>query len=76
MFKVIILVCAASMPPSQCQPNSAIEVVQGPDARNEIMCGMHSQAYLAGTAIGRDLRPDEYVKVQCRRTQIGKANVG
>ena len=76
MFKVLILVCAATLAPSECKPETALEVVQGPDARNEIACALQSQAYLAQTALGRELRSDEYVKVRCRRTAIGKSTVG
>ena len=76
MFKVLILVCAAHLAPSECQPGTALEVLQGPEARNEIACALQSQAYLAQTALGRELRSDEYVKVRCRRTSIGKSTVG
>ena len=76
MFKVLILVCSATLAPSECQPETALEVVQGPEARNEIACALQSQAYFAQTALGRDLQPGEYVKIRCRRTSIGKGNVG
>ena len=76
MFKVLILVCAAGMAPRDCQVNNALQVVQGPEARNEIACALQSQAYFAQTALGRDLRPGEYVKIRCRRTTIGKGNAG
>ena len=76
MFKVLILVCAANLAPSECQPDTALEVLQGPEARNEIACALQSQAYFAQTALGRDLQPGEYVKIRCRRTAIGKGNVG
>ena len=76
MFKVLILVCAAGMAPRDCQAHNALEVVQGPEARNEIACALQSQAYFAQTALGRNLRPGEYVKIRCRRTAIGKGNVG
>lgn len=71
-MNVIILVCAVALARADCQPMTATTVIQGPPAVNEIMCVMHGQAYLAGTQIGRDLRPDEeYVKVLCRRPGIG-----
>jgi len=72
VFSVLILVCAAALARQECRIETARAVIQGPDANNEVMCAFHGQAYLAGTQIGRDLRPgQEYVKVLCRRTTIG-----
>lgn len=76
MFKVILLICAASLEPSDCQPQTAIDVLQGPVAANEITCGLHSQAYLAESALSASLSKDSYLKVVCTRTSIGKSNVG
>jgi len=45
-------------------------VIAGPDAPNEVMCGLHGQAYLAGTAIAAR-HEGEYVKVTCSRFAIG-----
>jgi hypothetical protein len=67
MFKVILLVCAANIAPGDCQADTALYLLNGPDASNEVMCGMQSQAYLAQTWIGQALADDEYVKVVCRR---------
>jgi hypothetical protein len=76
MFKVLILICSVSMSPPECQADNAIDVIQGPDSSSEVMCGLHGQAYLAETALGTRHREDEYVKVKCTRSTIGKANVG
>jgi hypothetical protein len=71
MFKVLILVCSINMAPSDCQRHNALDVISGPDAQNEIMCGLYGQAYVADTAlVGR--QNNEYVKVTCTRTSIGK----
>jgi hypothetical protein len=43
-----------------------------PDAANESVCGLYGQAYVAETAIGTGLRNDEYVKIKCTRSTIGK----
>ncbi len=74
MMKVVLLVCSMAVPRIECQEQTARLVVQGPDAKNELICAMHSQAYFAQTAfeIGRM----EYLKVKCIRTQIGRNNVG
>ena len=67
MFKVILLVCAAHLAPGDCQPDTALYLLNGPDASNEVMCGMQSQAYLAETWLGRTLAEGEYLKIVCRR---------
>lgn len=76
LFQVVILVCAMTTAHRDCQPDTALDVIQGPEAQNELMCGFHGQAYLASTAIGRRLHEGEYVKIKCTRTGIGVANVG
>jgi hypothetical protein len=71
MFKVLILVCSINLAPADCQRDNALDVITGPDAQNEMMCGFYGQAYVADTAlVGR--RDDEYLKVTCTRTSIGK----
>jgi len=72
MFKVILLVCAANVMPGDCHADTAIHLVIGPDASNEVMCGMQSQAYLAQTWIGQSLAEGEYVKIVCRRGQAAR----
>lgn len=71
MFKVLILVCSVSLSPQDCRPDNATAVINGPEAQNELMCGLNGQAYLAGTAIAGK-RDDEYIKVRCARTTIGQ----
>jgi hypothetical protein len=67
MFKVILLVCAAHTAPGDCHADTALHLLIGPDASNEVMCGMQSQAYLAQTWIGESLAEGDYVKILCRR---------
>jgi hypothetical protein len=64
-FIVYILLCAASTAPNDCDKRSAIDVVLGPDARNEIMCGLQAQEMFAKTAIVPS--NGEYVKISCVR---------
>lgn len=71
MFKVLILVCSTALAPSECQINNAISVINGPEAADARLCGFNGQAYLAGTALVAR-HEDEYVKVKCSRTTIGK----
>lgn len=71
MFKVLILVCSVSVSPADCQINTALDVITGPEASNEIQCGLFGQAFYAETAMGGQQRADEYLKVKCTRTTIG-----
>ena len=72
MFKVLILVCSINTTPADCQMDTAVDVISGPEAANPSVCGLYGQAYIADTALGAALRDDEYVKVKCTRTTIGK----
>lgn len=74
MMKVVLLVCALAMPRPECQEENARVVIQGPDAQNEMVCAMQSQAYFASTAI--EIGASEYLKIKCVRTAIGRSNVG
>ncbi len=76
MFKAIVLICLLSTPRPECQVDTALRVIRVPEAPTQLgMCGFVGQAYLAESALGR-LQADEYVKVLCRSTQIGVANLG
>lgn len=71
MFKVLILVCSVTLSPNECQADTAVAVIDGPESPNEAMCGLHGQAYLAGTALA-EKHKDEYVKVICSRFTNGR----
>ena len=64
-FIVYILLCAASTAPGDCDTRSAVDVVLGPEARNEIMCGLAAQEMAASTSITP--RNGEYLKISCVR---------
>jgi len=68
MFKVLILVCSIGLAPQDCGRSNAIDVIVGPTASNELVCGLSGQAYVAGTAIA----PTEgsYLKIQCMRSWV------
>jgi hypothetical protein len=72
MLTALVLVCSMAITPElrDCDRSNAVTVLQVPEAfGNPVMCMMHGQACLAGTAIGRDLRADERVKVLCIRAE-------
>jgi hypothetical protein len=75
MFRIIILICSIQLSPADCQIDNATDVINGPEAYDSVGCGLYGQAYVAETALGERRRDDEYVKVSCQRTTIGK-NVG
>ena len=70
MLKVLILVCSVALAPEDCQTDTAVSVINGPNAPNALLCGLNGQAYVAATAIA-DKRADEYFKVSCSRMNIG-----
>ena len=69
MLSALILICSLAATPdlAACTEDNATVVLRDPEAfASPVTCLMHGQAYLAGTAIGRDLRTSEAVKVVCR----------
>lgn len=76
MFQVLILICSLHTAPAQCQTYNAVDVIQGPDVASAELCGLQGQAYIAQIAYATPHKDDEYVKIKCTRTSIGKGNVG
>lgn len=76
MFKVLLLICAVGVQHQDCQVQTALTVLQGPEANNALACGFQSQAYLAMSAIAETLTENEYLKITCTRTAIGRQTVG
>jgi hypothetical protein len=69
---VVILVCSAAIGRADCQLNTALDVIRGPNVANEIMCAFMGQATLAATAL-KPRAGDEYIKVLCTRSGRGGA---
>ena len=68
----IVLICSVLATPDlrDCDETNARVVMVVPDAfASPITCAMHGQAYLAGTAIGRQLAESDRLKVICRPRQ-------
>ena len=71
MLAILVLVCSLSATPDlrHCDQSNAVDVMRVPEETGSpAMCFMHGQAYLAGSAIGRELADDERVKVVCTPT--------
>jgi hypothetical protein len=68
MLSALILVCSLTSVPDlgACNEQNALQVVRDPEAFiSPVACFVHGQAYLAETALGRDLAEGEVVKVIC-----------
>ncbi|MGK9168075.1 hypothetical protein KXR53_17330 [Inquilinus limosus] len=64
MFKMLLLVCATSLSPADCQIDTAIDVIHGPETASAAACAFQGQAQIAHTAL--PIQPGEtYLKVRC-----------
>jgi hypothetical protein len=66
MLTALILICSLTSVSDvgACTEDNALEVLRSPETfASPVACLMHGQAYLANTAIGRDLENNETVKV-------------
>jgi hypothetical protein len=73
MLTALILICSLTSVSDvgACTEDNALEVLRSPEAfASPVACLMHGQAYLANTAMGRDLDANEAVKVICVRSRI------
>jgi hypothetical protein len=73
-FTIVILICSMAVDHAACQPDTAVDVIQGPKVENAQMCGFMGMTTVAGTAITP--RPDEeYMKIVCQRSgQVAAQN--
>ena len=64
-YVVYIFLCATSTSHADCDRRTALDVVMGPSAANEIACGFGAQALMAQS----DITPTdgEYMKIACLR---------
>jgi hypothetical protein len=72
MLKMLILVCSSSVSPPDCQLETALDVIHGPQVSSVFECGMASQVIAAQSTILRRA-PDEYMKVKCSPIKVAKA---
>jgi hypothetical protein len=74
-FSVLILVCSLALDHEACQPDTAVNVVQGPKVENQMMCGLLGQTTISTTAVAP--RPgEEYLKVVCKRSESPREHAG
>jgi len=62
-YSIVILICSASLSHSDCQLNTALDVVRGPRVNNPVMCGLNAQTMLARTDLVQG--GAQYMKVLC-----------
>jgi hypothetical protein len=77
MLTALILICSLATAPDlgDCTRDNALHVLYVPAAfASPATCFMHGQAYVADTSIGRDLAPNEAVKVVCVRGQTERVD--
>ena len=69
MLRILILICSADVSPPDCQRETALDLISGPEVVSVFSCAMQGQAVLASTAnIGR--RGNEYVKIRCEHLDL------
>jgi hypothetical protein len=68
MLRGVVLICSAAVvaDPHECTLRNANTVLRVPmEFGNPATCFMHTQAYLAGSSIGRELDASERVRIIC-----------
>lgn len=68
MLTALVLVCSLAATPdlATCNRDNAVDVMRVPEQfASPVTCAMNGQAYLAQTAMGRNLSNKEAVKVIC-----------
>jgi hypothetical protein len=73
MLTAVILICSLSSVPDirACTEDNALEVLRSPETfASPVTCLMHGQAYVANSAMGRDLNVNDAVKVICMRSKV------
>jgi hypothetical protein len=67
-YSIAILICSTAFFFSDCQFNSAVDVVRGPKVDNVVMCGLNAQTMMARTDF---VQADgaQYMKVVCAPTE-------
>jgi hypothetical protein len=72
MLKMLILICSANMSPADCQVETALDIIHGPQVASVFECGMASQVMAAQTSLLRR-GPGEYMKVRCSPLKVAEA---
>jgi len=79
MLTALVLICSLAITPDlrACDRHNAVDVMRVPDEIvSPASCLMLGQAYLAQTAIGRELAKDEAVKIVCAPSRTAQDSGG
>jgi len=72
MIKMMILICSANLSPADCQVETALDIIHGPQVASVFECSMASQVMAAQSSILRNA-PSEYMKVKCSPVKVAEA---
>jgi hypothetical protein len=78
VLTALMLICSIAETPdlADCTYRNAATLMRVPaEFASPTTCFMQAQAYLASTPTGRELTPDERVKIVCVRSEILSASV-
>ena len=73
MLTALILICSLSVTPNlrDCTRDNARVAMQVPSLFSSPMhCVLHGQTYVAETALGAGLGPEDRIKIVCARTAL------
>jgi hypothetical protein len=65
LLRTLILICALATPRHDCSIDTAVDVIQGPEAASLVECGLHGQADIAAGAMAGFLDEEHYLKIIC-----------
>lgn len=68
MYSILILICSTALSHSDCQSNTALDVVRGPKVDNAVMCTLSAQTMIARTDFVQG-GGAQYMKVVCTRSE-------
>jgi hypothetical protein len=63
-YSIVILICSTALSHADCRPNTALDLVRGPQVDNPMMCMMNAETMIARTGLLRSAYP-QYMEVVC-----------
>src|SRR5271166_5032920 len=66
-YSIVILICSTALSHSDCQPDTALDFVRGPEVDNPVMCALNAQTMMARTDLVQG--GVQYLKVVCARSK-------
>ncbi len=66
MYSIIVLICSTALSHSDCQRDTALDVVRGQTVDNPVMCTLNAQTMMARSDFVQSDK-GQYMKVVCAR---------